>query len=209
MENYFKQCDTGNVEIVVIDLSKSFKEAIRRQLGDPLIIADRFHFMRQGYWAFDQVRRDVQHELYKRYRLRLKRNKEILWKSPLKLSQEGQERVEELLNHHQRLREAYELKNELDWWFKTSNAENAKEGLEAWFEKVEKSGNEAFKKVVKTFKRWKKEILHSFMYPYNNGYIEGVNNTTKVIKRMSYGIKSFQRLRKKILWRQMVRTNAA
>nr|WP_238458134.1 transposase [Alkalihalobacterium alkalinitrilicum] len=35
------------------------------------------------------------------------------------------------------------------------------------------------------------------MYPYNNGYIEGVNNTTKVIKRMSYGIKSFERLRTK------------
>jgi len=43
------------------------------------------------------------------------------------------------------------------------------------------------------------------MYPYNNGYIEGVNNTTKVTKRMSFGIKSFERLRKKILWRQIIR----
>lgn len=71
--------------------------------------------------------------------------------------------------------------------------------------RVEESGNEAFKKVVQTFNRWKQEILQSFMYPFNNGYIEGVNNTTKVIKRMSYGIKSFERLRKKILWRQLVR----
>ncbi|WP_274379466.1 transposase [Alkalihalobacterium alkalinitrilicum] len=51
-------------------------------------------------------------------------------------------------------------------------------------------------------------MLQSFMSPYNNGYIEEVNNTTKVIKRMSYGIKSFQRLPKKILWRQAVRTQA-
>ncbi|MGO4889996.1 transposase [Anaerobacillus sp. MEB173] len=52
-------------------------------------------------------------------------------------------------------------------------------------------------------------MTHSHLrYPYNNGCIKGVNNTTKVIKRMSYGIKSFERLRKKILWRQVVRTQA-
>jgi transposase len=207
IETYLKQCDTGNVQIVVMDLSKSFKKAVQRQLGNPLIIADRFHFMRQAYWAFDQVRREVQHKLYKEQRIRMKRNKELLWKSPYKLNQKEKERVEELLALDSDLRESYELKNELDVWFKTSTMENAKTGLEAWMTRVEESGNEAFKKVVRTFKRWKQEILQSFMYPFNNGYIEGVNNTTKVIKRMSYGIKSFERLRKKILWRQLVRRN--
>ncbi|WP_157727938.1 transposase [Aeribacillus pallidus] len=52
IETYLKQCDTGNVQIVVMDLSKSFKKAVQSQLGNPLIIADRFHFMRQAYWAF-------------------------------------------------------------------------------------------------------------------------------------------------------------
>ncbi|RSL28711.1 hypothetical protein D7Z54_35150, partial [Salibacterium salarium] len=27
--------------------------------------ADRFHYMRQVYWAFDEIRREVQHELWK------------------------------------------------------------------------------------------------------------------------------------------------
>jgi transposase len=58
----------------------------------------------------------------------------------------------------------------LDHWFKTSDHKNAKEGLESWLKSVEtSSGNHAFEKVVKTYKRWKLEILHSFMYPYNNG----------------------------------------
>lgn len=206
LEKYFKNCDTGGVQIVVMDLSKAFKKAVRKQLGDPMIIADRFHYMRQVYWAFDQVRREVQKDLYEKERIRMKRNKEVLWKSPIKLDEEGKKRVNEFLALDPRLREAYEWKNELDHWFKTSTKENAKAELEAWFDRVIESGNEAFMKVVKTFKRWKREILQSFMYPYNNGYIEGVNNTTKVMKRMSYGIKSFERLRKKILWRQAVRT---
>ena len=48
-------------------------------------------------------------------------------------------------------------------------------------------------------------MIHSFVFPYNNGYIEGINNTTKIIKRKSYGIRSFDRLRKKILWRQIIK----
>lgn len=48
--------------------------------------------------------------------------------------------------------------------------------------KIQESGIEAFRRVSKTFKRWKEEILNSFTYPFSNGYIEGVNNTIKVLK---------------------------
>lgn len=205
IENYFKQCDTGRVQTVVMDLSKGFKDAVQRSLGSPTIIADRFHFMRQGYWAFDAVRRKVQQALHKEGRILCKRNKELFWLSPTKLTNAQSEKVTLLLANQPLLKEAYELKNALDKWFKMSNEHTAKSGLEEWFQLVEQSGLEEFLKVVQTFKRWKREILQAFMYPYNNGYIEGVNNTTKVIKRNSYGIKNFQRLRKKILWRQMVR----
>ncbi len=157
IETYFRGCDTSHVQIVVMDLAKAFKEAVRRQLGSPLIIADRFHYMRQVYWAFDQVRREVQNEQYKSQRIRMKRNKKLLWKSPTKLDEQGKERVEELLKVSPRLREAYELKNELDRWFKTSTKENAKERLEAWFRGVMESGNEAFKK------------SRSYLHPLENG----------------------------------------
>ncbi|MGJ9385939.1 transposase [Salipaludibacillus sp. CF4.18] len=126
IEKYFRGCDYGSVEIVVMDLSKAFKEAIRRALGDILIIADRFHYMRQVYWAFDEVRRQVQHDLSKDKRIRMKRSKELLWKSPEKLNDKGKRRVKEVLEGHDELRKAYELKNALDHWFKNSNSETAK-----------------------------------------------------------------------------------
>lgn len=209
IENYFKQCDTGNVRMVVMDLSKRFKEAVCRALGNPIIVADRFHYMRQAYWAFDKVRRELQHQMKKEERICSKRHKELLWKSPTKLSEEQKQKVMDVLKGKPLLQKAYELKNELDHWFKTSDETTVKAGLEQWYGQVDASGVEAFHSVVRTFKRWQKEIIHSFMFPYNNGYIEGVNNTTKVIKRNSYGIKSFERLRKKILWRQLVREVSA
>ncbi|CQR48146.1 hypothetical protein BN1058_02494 [Paraliobacillus sp. PM-2] len=151
------------------------------------------------YWALDEVRREVQRTLDKKARIRMKRSKKLLWKSSYKLTEEEQEKVKQLLKIDVRLDEAYQLKNKLGQWFKESDEKTAKEGLETCLKEMRMSNIESFHKVVKTFKRWKQEILQSFMYPFNNGYIEGVNNTIKVTKRMSYGIKSFERLKKKIL----------
>lgn len=113
--------------------------------------------------------------------------------------------MNDLVKSYPRLKEAYHLKNELDQWFKESSKENAKDGFETCMIKMQESGIEAFRRVSKTFKRWKEEILNSFTYPFSNGYIEGVNNTIKVLKRNSCGIKSFERLRNKILWHQEIK----
>src|SRR5699024_3607644 len=170
--------------------------------------ANLYHFLRQRYCTFDHVRREVHHTLTRTDRIVSKRSKKLLLLAPEKLDQKGKARVQVLLKLHPDLAEAYRLKNALDEWFKTSDSSNVKENLYKWFETVESSSLTAFNSVVKTFKNWQTEILNAFVFPYNNGYIEGVNNTTKVIKRMSYGIKSFDRLRKKILFRLAIRSAA-
>ena len=202
---YLRSRYTSQVEIVVMDLSKSFKQAVRQVLEDPLIIADRFHYMRQVYWALEEVRRKVQRDLEKKTRIRMKRGKKLLWKSPSKLSKEERQRLEELLRVDPRLREAYALKNEMDRWFKESDHQTAKKGLEACLQEMKGSSLGAFHRVRKTFRNWQQEILQSFMYPFNDGYIEGVNNTIKVLKRTSYGIKDFDRMRNKMLWQQKIK----
>ena len=50
-----------------------------------------------------------------------------------------------------------------------------------------------------TLKRWQTEILNSFVYGYTNGFVEELNNKTKVIKRATYGFRSFEHFRAKVL----------
>ncbi|WP_256860449.1 transposase [Paraliobacillus ryukyuensis] len=52
---------------------------------------------------------------------------------------------------------------DVDNWFKTSDENTAKKGLEASLEWMRASNIEAFHRVRKTFIRWKQEILQSFM----------------------------------------------
>ncbi|HZH62423.1 MAG TPA: transposase [Metabacillus sp.] len=46
----------ANIEFVVTNMSPSFKAVVQQSLGKPVIIADRFHYVRYIYWA-DSVKR--------------------------------------------------------------------------------------------------------------------------------------------------------
>jgi len=43
------------------------------------------------------------------------------------------------------------------------------------------------------------EILNYLVYSYSNGFLEGVNNLTKVNKSNTFGYRNFWRFRAKIL----------
>ncbi|WP_243854974.1 transposase, partial [Halalkalibacterium halodurans] len=47
-----------------------------------------------------------------------------------------------------------------------------------------------------TLKNWQTEILNSFAFGLNNGFIEGLNNQTKVIKRNAFGFRRWLSLRR-------------
>ncbi len=56
-----------------------------------------------------------------------------------------------------------------------------------------------FIQAIKTLKNWQVDVLNSFAFNYSNGFIEGLNNQTKVIKRNAFGIKRYDRLGLKVL----------
>ncbi|WP_455938030.1 transposase [Gemella morbillorum] len=53
---------------------------------------------------------------------------------------------------------------------------------------------------IKTFRKYKRQIKNTMYYNgLSNGPLEGINNKIKVIKRISYGYRSFCNFRGKIL----------
>src|SRR5699024_3708567 len=103
------------------------------------------------------------------------------------------------------LRNAYQLKEAYRLWFETAKSEGSndltdtKDRLYQYYELVEASGVAEFEKAIETFRNWQKEIMNSFAFGLHNGYIEGINNQTKVIKRNAFGFKRFDRFRIKVL----------
>ncbi len=102
-----------------------------------------------------------------------------------------------------KLKKAYELKEAnfewFDWTKTTEDVAEVKRRLEAFYRKVEETNIPAFIKAIRTFKNWQVEILNSFSFKYSNGFLEGVNNKTKVMKRKAYGFRCYDHFKAKIL----------
>ncbi|MCM3713798.1 ISL3 family transposase [Alkalihalobacillus oceani] len=195
-----------HVQIVVMDLSYSFKSAVQKALGSPVIIGDRFHFSRYMIWALEAVRRTEQKAFHPYDRKKCKRLRSIFYKRREELTERQLWYVERYLSLSDALREAYELKEAYMAWFdrakewgKEGKMVEVKEGLYAFYEKVEQSHLDAFQKAIRTFRNWETEILNSFAFGYTNGFVEGLNNQTKVIKRNAFGFRRYDRLRNRIL----------
>ncbi len=103
------------------------------------------------------------------------------------------------------LHTAYQLKEEFCRWFeqaKQNGVENickTKKGLYRFYHLVESAGIPEFIKNTETLKRGQVEILNSFVYGFSNGFLEGINNYTKVMKRNAFGFRNFKRARARIL----------
>src|SRR5699024_6674881 len=74
-----------------------------------------------------------------------------------------------------------------------------KQRVYQFYELVNDSGIKEFQKAIETFKNWHAEILSRFAFDLHNGYIEGINNQTKVIKRNAFGCRRFDRFRLRVL----------
>lgn len=193
------------MEYVVMDMSPSFKAAVQQALGKPIIIADRFHFVRYIYWALDGVRRRVQQSWHDYDRKKCKRMRYVFHRNSEKLTEDDRWYLERYLGFSNELRKAYHLKEWFSQWFKkakengVSLISETKESLKEFYRRVEKANIPEFKKAIRTLQNWQIEILNSFAYDYSNGFLEGINNLTKVLKRNAFGFRSFKRFRAKIL----------
>ena len=131
--------------------------------------------------------------------LYFKRSKYLLNKNQDKLKPEEVTKLETMLIKSKDLTKAYWLKETFKRLFKTDIL-NITRFLDQWLDLVASSKLVEFSSVLKTFKEWRSEILRSFISRYSNGYIEGHNNKIKVIKRISFGIKSLKILRLRVLY---------
>ncbi|MBC1458971.1 transposase [Listeria newyorkensis] len=151
------------VEIVIMDLSQTFKRAVQQALEKPVIIADSFHFSRYIYWALNKVRVRVQQHFSEQDRKHGKRIQKLLFKRSHKLDTAQKSIIRHYSRLHLDLQTAYTIKEAYQAWFDTNKAQERR-------------------------------------YPHlSNGFVEGINNRTKVIKRTSYGYRDFSRFRAKIL----------
>ncbi len=189
----------NNVKYIVMDLSTLFKSVIQTAFPKAEIVADKFHALRLAIYALEQVRKEVQKNFYNSRRKYFKRSRTLLIKHKKKLKPEELEQVANMLTLSKELAQAYHLKELAYDLFDSPDIYTAKKRLLAFRMAVQAANLAPFNKVADTYTNWEREILNAFAVPFSNGYTEGCNNRIKVIKRVSYGMRNYERFKKRIL----------
>ncbi len=198
--HYFTAFPSRNkVKYFVCDMNPHFKSVANACFPNAVIVADKYHVMRQVSWAMERVRKNEQKKLSKNFRLYFKRSKYLLNKPREKLTEDEMLRLALMFEIAPKLADAYRLKNEFFQVMKAKSSAEGKQKLTNWLFSAEVMGIPEFSDCTKACRNWFKEILNAMDCPWTNGYTEGCNNKTKVLKRSCYGVRNFRRFRNRIL----------
>ena len=187
------------VKYVVMDMSSLFRGIIQACFPHAVIVADRYHVVRQAVWAMENVRKNIQKKLSPEWRKFFKRSRYLLNKNPKKMTNEELDRLWILLGISPELTYAYKLKNQFIELMHAPNSGIGRKLISEWVYLAENADLPEFSACTKAVHNWSEEILASFDYHYTNGYTEGCNNKTKVLKRVCFGVRNFDRFRNRIL----------
>jgi transposase len=184
---------SGTIRTVCCDMYDGYTEAVREELPQAQIVVDRFHVTRHYYQAADQLRQSelkrLKKELPAEAYQELKGNLWAFRKQSDELTAEERRVLRKLFQHAPQLKQAYALRQQLTAIFDQDlpKAQGQKK-IRNWMQRVQQSGLKCFDKFLKTLERWWEEITNYFEDRANSGFVEGLNNKLKVLKRRCYGI---------------------
>ena len=198
---YFSQFESkSNVKYFVCDMNPHFRQVAKICFPQATIVADKYHVIRQAYWAMERVRKYEQNKLPKQHRKYFKKSRHLLMKPMEKLTDEEMYQLALMFEIAPRLADAYRIKNEFLSVIRSTSAAEGKRALADWLLSVEVMDLPEFHDCTKAYHNWFNEIINSLEAPWTNGFIEGCNNKTKVLKRTCYGMRNFNNFRKRILF---------
>ena len=198
---YFSQFPSKTkVKYFVCDMNPHFRNVANTCFKQATVVADRYHVVHQVFWAVEKVRKNEQSKLPDRHRKYFKKSRYLLMKPIEKLTDEEMDRLALMFEMAPRLADAYRIKNDFLTAFHSKSSAEGRPKLIDWLMSVEVMQMPEFDDCTKAYRNWFQEILNSMDVPWSNGYIEGCNNKTKVLKRVCFGMRNFNNFRKRILF---------
>ena len=202
LTRYFKQFPKekrNSVTCFVSDMWRTYADISDVWFKNATQVIDKYHWIRQAIWAFENVRKEEQKKLSPQLRKYFKRSKSLLIKRYDNLEEEQKQQVDVMLYYSVNISRAYFYKEQFLKILNNKDAESAKQAMSDWIQNAENCGIPQFEKCADTMRNWYKGIINSFSTTITNGFTEGCNNKIKVLKRNAYGYQNFKRFRNRIL----------
>jgi transposase len=184
------------VKVVVMDLSDSYRQIVRRYFPQAKIVADRFHVVRLANHHF--LRLWQQHDpIGRKHRGLLSLMRRHGWK----LRDDQRHRLADYLESFPILKAFYHAKQRLMRFLllKTLNARRAKRMLPRFLALIEQFANSPAQALAATLTSWLEPIVRMWRFSKSNGITEGFHTKMEMISRRAFGFRNFENYRMRVL----------
>ena len=197
---YFKQLpNKQRVEIVTMDMWNVYRQVVRAQLPNRIVVVDRFHVVRMANDALEHMRKAIRKSLDAATRRKLKDDRKVLLLRRHSLTADQQAKLVKWVTLFPSLGAAYALKESFcDIYGAETRAEAEKAGR-IWLKSIPADQAPYFRRTATALNNWWAEIFNYFDYPVTNAYTESINNIAKGMNRMGRGY-SLEVIRARLLF---------
>jgi len=180
------------VKTVCTDMYDGFVNSAIEVFGQQVVVIDRYHIAKLYRKPLDTLRikemqrlkRELTHEEYSK----LEGAMWALRKQYECLTEIDKSTLETIYKYSPALKKAHSYALKLTHIFNAhTNRKSAVAKVDRWITSVEKSDVNCFKQFIETLKKYKFGIVNYFKSRKSSGFVEGLNNKIKVIKRRCYG----------------------
>ena len=187
------------VHTVCTDMNEGYINAFKEVFKQPdykiNIVIDRFHVAKNYRECVEDLRKielkRIKQEISEEEFKKLKNVHWALRKKASDLTDAQKEQLEFLFTLSEALCEAYKFMNDLTNIFELRISRNsAKKKINQWKEDVKASSLTCFDKFLRTLTKHLELIINYFVHRHSSGFVEGLNNKLKVIKRCGYGFRN-------------------
>jgi len=191
------------VKAVCTDMYDGFVNAAIEVFGQQKVIVDRYHVAKLYRKPLDDLRIKEMKRLKKALSAEayseLNNMMWILRQKHECLTETDKDKLTLLYQYSPKLKEAHKFALKLTHIFNThSDRKSAMAKIDRWIKQVNKSDCKCFNTFIDTLQKYKPSIANYFKDRKTSGFVEGLNNKIKVIKRRCYGFTKteslFQRL---------------
>jgi len=191
------------IQTVCTDMWEAYVAAVEEVLPHAAIVIDRYHVAVHYRDCADTLRKQelkrLRKELPKEQADQLKHTMWPFRKRKADLEADERERLARLFEQSPDLKQAYDLREALTRIFDTARSKAAGiRQIKQWRKQVEASGLTCFDPFLSLLDTWLFRIANYFRARQTSGFVEGLNNKLKVLKRRCYGIFNLRHLFQRI-----------
>ncbi len=195
-----RMADRDRVQVVTMDMWKPYKDLAANIFPNAQVIVDKFHIVRMGNFAVDQVRKDCRTGLTGKDRRKLMHGRFQLFRRANELTDRERLTMELWSAFLPDLRAAYECKESFyRIWDDSRDSVDAYTLYAEWEANIPDQIEYAFRPIKTAVSNWHKEIFAYFTIPATNAYTECLNGIIRVSNRLGRGY-SFDVIRAKVLY---------